>query len=184
MLPPKIPPAPVSAAPAFINHLFKACLLAGAGALCVYFFALILMSVVHDPSDEWVGLFCLGLGLLLLGILLLLGGSRRIYSVVDKPSLRLGADGIEARVPSRRLFPGLFLIRHRMQNHTIPWADFLGTQTYTYSVNFIPVTREFWIKSRQGILKLDSSLFEPSPKHLQTWLLDFYEDLRRSGPDA
>jgi hypothetical protein len=184
MVPPKLPPAPVSAHPAFVNHLAKACLLAGAGALCVYLFAIILTSVVRNRVGDWFGFFCFGLGLLLLGILLLLGVSRRIFSILDKPSLRLDGDRIEARIPSRRLFPGLFLARHRMQSHTIPWADFLLTQTYTYSVNFFPVTRELWIKSRQGILKLDSSLFEGSPTQLQTWVLDFYEDLRRSGPDS
>jgi hypothetical protein len=184
MLPPKIPAARVSATPAIVNHLVKACLLAGAGALCVYFFAIILNTVLRNPSDDWLGFFCFGLGLLLFGVLLILSGSRRVYSVVDKPSLLLGGDGIEARVPSPRLFPRLFLARHRMQRHTIPWADFLSTQTYSYSVNFFPVTQELWIKSRQGILKLDSNLFEGSSKQLQVWLLDFYEDLRRSGPIA
>jgi hypothetical protein len=184
MLPPKIPHTPVSATPALVNHLVKACLLAGAGALCVYLFAAILTTVIHNPSDDWVGFFCLGLGFLVLGILLILSGSRRVFSIVDKPSLRLGGDSIEARIPSPRLFPRLFMARHRMQSHNIPWTDFLSTQTYSYSVNFIPVTQELWIKSRQGILKVDSSLFEGSPKKLQTWLLDFYEDLRRSGPDA
>jgi len=184
MLPPKSPPAPVAATPAVVNHVFKAGLLGGAGALFVYLFAVILVTVMHQREDDWVGFLGLGVGLLLLGMLLILGGLRHIFTVVAQPSLRLSADGIESCIPSRKLFPGLFLPRPRMQRATISWADFLGTQTYTQSVNFVPVTRELWIKSRQGILKVDGSLFAGSPQRLQTWLLDYYEDVRRSGAEA
>lgn len=175
-------PSASSIRPAVINHVIKGLLqfsLAGfLGFLAVQFGFL-------DERMQEQGVqygFAAGFGAVALGFAL--AGCRNVHALIRPPFLLLSPEGVKLRCWRGTGFTGFFLPYYRAREHTIAWADFGQTETFTHRVNGVPMVQELRIRTKQGLVAFGWDVFSPNVTRIQRSILDYIDEVFRGAKRA
>ena len=165
----------VTLRPAVLCHLVKTCI--HLPIACFFSYGSVL--VIGETRAEQDSLAALGLLALLLvpGILCALTASRNIIALFRQPRMQLTPEGIDLESWDGVFFLGFFMPWYRMKIRQIPWDGLKDLKVFRYSVNMIPVSSEVQLYTSQGLVRINSDLFEPSSQRIQTMILDYVHTL-------
>jgi serine/threonine protein kinase len=152
------------APPKRVNHVLKAVLYGGTTIGCT--------GLIVSESKDRAALL-----LLLLLWPLLTACTRNLHALVARPHLRLTRAGIQLRYwrPAGFISIGMFLPVYRMVERVIGWSDYVGTRTFTHSVNGIPNWKAVIVESKTEVHDIGWDIFAKRVGALQTAILDYIE---------
>ncbi len=164
----------VDVRPAVLCHLVKASIQLGIACLMVHLAALVIGAArAEGHVPDW------GLPALLLapGLACALAGSRNVVALFVHPKMQLTPHGIELESWDGVFFLGFFMPVYRMRVRSLPWSSLKDIKLHRYSVNMIPLSSEVQLLTSQGLVRINSDLFHPSSKSIQTMILDYLHAL-------